>query len=438
MLVGRTAQGIAAGVLRSFAVEFSGGRTLARKQTRLWVRDESGQSLVLVIVSMTVIIGIAAFAIDVAGWFVTRHHAQVAADAAALAAANQMATDQNTGTATAVGQNFVAKNGLDNSTATVSIDTTSYTVTVTVPTTGSVGFAGALGVGSPKISARAVASYLSGTTPDALFAASSNCSSGISFAGNGNGSANNLSLTGGVHSNGSLLGGIGGGSTIGAMTFGTGCSNQLGSIHGTVSVAPYATTNTATWPVPYDSSSCTLQNGTSCYFNPASACSSSNGGYTAGSVNPPAGITSTLGSSNITITGNVGSSQNPVVLCAPNGTITLNGGSGTAIHGTLYASTFAWSTNGATITPPSDDLGIYYSSGVTSSGCSGGTGLNLDGNNLSLNSAYVYAPCQSVTVYHNNGTGFIEAQSISISGNNWTFAGSGPIAPGDYGDSLIQ
>jgi len=73
---------------------------LASKRISAAIRHESGQSLVVVVLALIVIMGVSALAIDVSGWFATRHHAQVAADAAALAAANYMANSAGQGTVT--------------------------------------------------------------------------------------------------------------------------------------------------------------------------------------------------------------------------------------------------------------------------------------------------------------------------------------------------
>jgi len=64
---------------------------MAKQHRTFSIRHEGGQSLVIVILAMTLIVAIAALAIDVSQWYATRHQAQVAADAAALAGANCMA-----------------------------------------------------------------------------------------------------------------------------------------------------------------------------------------------------------------------------------------------------------------------------------------------------------------------------------------------------------
>ena len=65
-------------------------RALSKALRRL-IRDESGQSLVVVVSAMSVLVGVAAFGLDAASWMVKHHQAQVAADAAAMAAAHCLA-----------------------------------------------------------------------------------------------------------------------------------------------------------------------------------------------------------------------------------------------------------------------------------------------------------------------------------------------------------
>jgi Flp pilus assembly protein TadG len=420
---------------------------VARKRTPSWSRDDGGQSLVLVVISMVLIVVLAAFAIDAANWFVTRHKAQVTADAMALAAANYMASNAATSSTAAADATSLAQSatyadgsGLNPTGASVSVDTSNYTVTATVTASGSVQFASAAGIGAPTIKATAVASYITGLTPYALFAKDSagDCSSGITFGNKGGGGSNNDTITGGVHSNGSLFGGLGGTSTVGAISYGcptsgTTSGNQLSSNgNTTVSVPPIQTSTTVNWPVPYDDSSCALPDGASCYFNPSSSCT-----YTAGSGTPPANVTVSYSNSekayDITITGNIGSSGSYQVLCAPGGTITFNGGTNTTVYGTLYAANFSWpgNNNNVSLYPPPNQLGIYYTGSGT---------LTVGGNkfNVALEGAYIYAPNGTVQMYGNNGSGFIEAQAVIISGNGWTFAGAGPKEPGDYGDLLSQ
>ncbi len=438
-----------------------GETILVRKRITATIRHESGQSLVVLVFALVVILGVSALAIDVSGWFVTRHHAQVAADAAALAAANYMAVSEGTGTtatATSYAQQYVSRNGFDGSNATVNVNTTAATVTVTVPAKGSIFFAHALGFGPPNISATAVASWTTGHAPYALFAYGT-C---LSDSSQGNGSIGiyvngNTNLSGGVHSNGNMTGQYGNNTTAppGTMSYGSsgGCSNTLtaGNSAGSGTAPAIGGSSNLNYPVPYNSSSCTLQNGTSCYFDPSQS-PSGNCSYIASSSVPSSlsgAITTSYNSTenayDITINGSVGSSTSPVVLCAPGGTITVAAtANNVSLDGSLYAGSVVIQSNSFTVTPPADQLGIYMT----------GTGtLNLDpsngakgSNNVTLNNAYVFAPNGTVEVGGNNGTGFIEALNISVGSasngkssyaNNWTFAGTGPTDTLVFADTLV-
>jgi Flp pilus assembly protein TadG len=413
---------------------------VARKRTPSLIREESGQSLVVLVLGMVVILGIAAFAIDVGSWLATRHKAQVTADAMALAAANYMANNPSaaatSGQSFGQGTKYTQGSGLSPSGATVVVDTSAGTATATVTTAGTVSFARAVGIGPPTISATAVATYKQGDSPYSLFA-DGTCTPGnpASITINVGGDA----TVSGVHSNGGITGQIGNNTKINTLSNGSGCANTLCAGSGNCNnnpVAPVLTSpNNLNWPVPYDSPSCELSsNGPACYFDTTTADLSTTCTYVAGTGTPPTNVSSSGG--NITITGNVGSSGSPVVLCAPSGTITVAGNSVT-VHGTLYAQNVIFSGNSPTIIPPADDLGIYVSGSGTldlDPGNGGGNGSN----NVALVGAFVYAPNGSVNLGGNNGSGLIEAQSITVSGNNWTFTGTGPTDPYVYGDHLVQ
>ena len=104
---------------------------------RMWRRaaDERGQSLVIVTLAMVVVLGMAAVAIDVATWYQKHHQAQVAADAAALAGANCMATGSCTSSsAPGIAQSMCGNNGVATSDCNVSVNVSASTVTVTATT----------------------------------------------------------------------------------------------------------------------------------------------------------------------------------------------------------------------------------------------------------------------------------------------------------------
>jgi hypothetical protein len=412
---------------------------LPRKRIQAAIHHESGQSLVVVVLALIVIMGVSALAIDVSGWFVTRHHAQVAADAAALAAANYMATSSGQGsvtTATGYARQYVADNGFNGNNATVTVNTSAATVTVTVPTTGSIFFARALGFGPPNISATAVASYETGSSPYALFAGGT-CASG-------GGTGIDLNLNGnttldGVHSNGDLSGQIGNNTSVNLNTLSmtSGCSSTLqnGNSAKSPTVTP-APTGVLNYPVNYASTSCKINGVVNCYFpvapEPPPQCT-----YTAGvGQSIPSGLAITSSGNDITISGSIGSSTTPVVLCAPNGTITV-ATNNTTYYGTLYAQTVDLNGEGITLYPPPDQLGIYET-GTTTVQLNPGQGNGKGSNNDVLVNAYIFAPNATVSLGGNNGSGFIEANSINVSGNNWQFVGTGPSDPYVFADTLVQ
>ena len=73
------------------------------------LRDESGQALVLSAMFLTVLLGMAALAVDVGSWYHADRKAQAAADAAALAAAQELPYDSVTAEDHA--EDYATKNG---------------------------------------------------------------------------------------------------------------------------------------------------------------------------------------------------------------------------------------------------------------------------------------------------------------------------------------
>ena len=73
-------------------------------------RDERGQALVIPVLFLVVLLGMAAATIDVGSWYRTHRQAQAAADAAALAAAQELPADTTTA-ATNRALEYASKNG---------------------------------------------------------------------------------------------------------------------------------------------------------------------------------------------------------------------------------------------------------------------------------------------------------------------------------------
>jgi hypothetical protein len=158
-----------------------------RHRLRAQLCDESGQSLVLILLAMSLIVVLAALAIDTAQWRVGHHRAQVTADAVALAAANCLASTicsstAPNGDAEQKADLIATDNGFPNSS--VSFAFTSSTVRATITTSAPSTFAGFAGLSSTNVSASATASYSTeaGFTPNCAQTGASNCYS--LFAGN--------------------------------------------------------------------------------------------------------------------------------------------------------------------------------------------------------------------------------------------------------------
>ena len=118
-------------------------------------RNEHGQSMVLTIVFLTVLMGMSALVLDVGAWYRAHRAAQSTADASALAAA-QALTD--TSAATALANSYGAKNGSGIASITYStkwMPNDTVAVKVTRPAPGI--FAKLFGFGSVNVSGRATA-----------------------------------------------------------------------------------------------------------------------------------------------------------------------------------------------------------------------------------------------------------------------------------------
>lgn len=132
------------------------------------VREEDGQMIVITALSMTLLLGFMAVALDVSVLFRTKRNAQIAADTAATAAALSFYYNQSVTTAQAVGKAAASNNGITNGTngATVVVNmppqsgpNTAYAsfaeAIVTQP--NATYFAKVFGVASVNVVARAVA-----------------------------------------------------------------------------------------------------------------------------------------------------------------------------------------------------------------------------------------------------------------------------------------
>jgi hypothetical protein len=223
------------------------GRVL---RIRTAAAKERGVVAVLVGVMLVALLGMAALAIDLGSFYQAQRQAQSAADAGALAGAEDLASGSTSasGDATTLAQqNFPG--------ATVAADATStvnqVTVTVTAPTP--VFFGKLLGQSSETVGARAVAGPKTGSSCpnpaagasscDAIFARDTSCSpSPITLTGGG------LNIQGGVWSDGSVSQSGGNPTYSGPLTVGTGTGCAwTGATGGSTPVSAPPTT----WPINY-------------------------------------------------------------------------------------------------------------------------------------------------------------------------------------------
>src|SRR5579875_1069493 len=225
-------------------------RTLAARRG-----EERGVVLILVAILLTAILASAALAIDLGSFYQAQTRAQSAADAAALAAAQDLAGSSST--AAAADGTTIAQTNYPGATVTVSQPTTNE-AKVTVNASSPSIFGQALGLTSARVGATAVAAVTGTTTrctsPGsncyAIFAMDTSCSNPpIMMTGGGN------DVNGAMWSNGSINVG-GGGSEFGPTYYGngSGCA-MLPSLYqqqnNTFTAGPTQSAPQTTWPVDY-------------------------------------------------------------------------------------------------------------------------------------------------------------------------------------------
>lgn len=174
---------------------FDAPRQVARR-TR--AGEERGQTIVVFLLFLTVLLGMAGLVVDAGYWFLLQRRAQAAADAGALAAAQALPGDP--GAAHSRGEEYVAIN-LPAATATVvpGYQGNPRKVEVTAEVEGDTFFARVFGIETVQISQRAVAQRVAGGVPLAIFVYDTSCSAfGLGTDGDG------ILIQGGIHSNGSF------------------------------------------------------------------------------------------------------------------------------------------------------------------------------------------------------------------------------------------
>jgi hypothetical protein len=119
-------------------------------------RNEGGQAIVLMVLSLLVIMGMAALVLDVGNWYHTKRRLQGTADAAALAGAQMLPNDPSGAQSQAL--TYANKNGGDVAGANITVTSTvlpNDTIAVRARKTDPGIFTGILGITSADIDARA-------------------------------------------------------------------------------------------------------------------------------------------------------------------------------------------------------------------------------------------------------------------------------------------
>jgi Flp pilus assembly protein TadG len=421
-------------------------------------RDERGVVLVLAAIMMVVFLGMAALAIDVGYFDQQQRQAQSAADAAALAGAQEL--PGSAANATSQAKSFVISNmpavphTYPGTCATppapgVCITTpyngNSKQIQVTVTESANSLFGHIFGINSTKVSATAVAGNTvstlcasPGNTCYAIFAKDSDCTAGhnsISFSGGGN------IITGGILANGNVSAG-GGGSTFGPSTFGpsaSGCTWPAGSDSHTSGPTSESTVLT-TYPIDYTTdfppcsgAACTgpCDTGTTCTsaHHTPSFCTDANT-VTPLSLSPLSGhiycaIGTGLPNTPSSWNGAISIGAGSVVAEATyvGGSVAVGGG-GDNLTACGYASTgyTASGCAGGVPTPPTGNYPLIYATGTSSSAINGGGGGSSFHGDL-------FAPLGGIS-FGGGGdtTSFLEALDVNYTGGGLT--GDGPSTSG--------
>ena len=396
----------------------------AARRLKALLTDDRGQSLVLSTVAMTGMLGMGAVAIDMTSWYDKHHSAQVAADAASLAAANCLSTGScaTEGAATTVAISIAGSDGVTITASNVSYNTSNSTVTVTAPNPAPVFFASLLNFGSTvATSASSTATWHGNTGTYSLFAANPTCGTGLGLEMTSNGGGGE-SITG-MHSNGTFIWQADSSSAVygsysSAQAGGTACTNDGWNFKQNGNILSSGTTDLP-YPVTY------VQPGTS----GGPSCTYSQPWFSTSAT----GVNAIGGPGVYCVTATPSSCSQP----------TSSGGTGTIYIGTGLSGAYEFvgpcitlSTSG-TVTAPSGAPVIY---GTANTASSGTTDVWISGNGATL-MAPIYDPSGTVEIQGNSGalfTGFVEAANIIVDKNSFsTFTGNGPTtAPG--GDQLTS
>jgi Flp pilus assembly protein TadG len=374
------------------------GRGTVRVPGMLWRRRraERGAVAVAVAILLPVIIGLAGLVIDVGSWYLTRAQLQNAADAAALAGAQDLPNSPSS--ATAAAQTLAADNVSGATiTAVTPYNGDSSEIQVTVSKRGSVLLASILGISGPTITASAVAEVTQGTG-NFIYAASTACNA-ISIISSGKISTTTLWSNGGITAVGQPV------TVTGQVDVGN------SSCPFPSQLTPPGATHVGTytgWPAPLP---------TAAQGNMPSSCSSAS----------------------ITITGASWLSSNPPGMYCTTGTISITNSGNITFNGYEFVSESTSSTAISVVSSGNTTFNGYCPSSCSSGGTpqtlfyatAGGISFTNSGSGTFTGDAFAPYGQVSLTVSGGTDTGFIEASSITITSSGSTsVTGTGPTPSG--------
>jgi Flp pilus assembly protein TadG len=396
-------------------------------------REESGAIMVLTAAIIVAMLAMAAFAIDIGSFYQAQRQAQSAADAAALAGAQDLPGSQTTATTDATA--YVTKN-FHSATSVVTFPSSTQIKVVVSASTPSF-FGKMFGVTSANVSATSVASEAPGLTT--CTSAGNNCyamfAKDTSCAGNPIALGGGTHITGGVTSNGSLDVG-GGGSSFGATLYGngSGCTvrpSTWAQNSNTFASGPTARAPLTTWPVDFASdfpscsgATCTGPGGTpsfctqkitstSMYLHTYTPSNLSSGNIYCGVGTGTASTPSTWNSS-LEVAGG------PVTDSFVGGKVTIDGGTSLTACGYTATGYSASSCSASVPAPATTNYPLIYAvdSGTAIDDSSGGNTFKGD----------LFAPSGTVSIGGGSWTTFVEGFDISAPGGGIT--GDGPVDAG--------
>lgn len=448
-------------------------------------RGEDGQSLVILVVALFAILVIAALAIDLSTWYQKHHQAQVAADSAALAAANCLANASTTSTSTTttptctsttdtthadqVATTIAGDNGFTlTSAGQVNVNTTAGTVTV-VPSGSPPSYLANIFGFHETVSATAVASYkpvvqsqnCTGQNCYAIFTQGTGCTAGSNSGvnvTNGTGTINGTVYTNSsVHDGGSVqfagpvIYNDGGNPNNCAPTPNSGGTPPVVSATDYPGGATGEVTSTA-WPIDYGNDT-VGGNDTSGVFVPCPGTSSDaalNPVTCTGPGGTPNYCTVEVNSGNYTIQNGVANG----VYCAVNGGTASNPGtwkggftlggtcSGTSTYTLLAGSSGISSANTTGTCTWAPDVDGLFAAVFNNSQSNAFTLTNAGGSYNWTGTIFVPSGGVQITGGNITATTFLEAQYVDMT--DGTISGGGPTVNGGSGgtvdgiDDLIQ